>query len=107
MAKPFVECRMQVSKPLFYIGIKDPKIPDDPRERLRRDAAMTLLDEILFSRSGELYNALFEEGIITPSFFSGYSLADNFAYHCISGEADDPMEGSSCLSSRKTRRPVS
>ena len=92
VASPLAECRMQVSKPLFYIGVKDPKIPADPRERLRRDAAMTLLDEILFSRSGELYNALFEEGIITPSFFSGYSLADSFAYHCISGEADDPME---------------
>ena len=83
---------MQVSKPLFYIGVKDPKIPADPKERLWRDAAMTLLDEILFSRSGELYNALFEEGVITPSFFSGYSLTDSFAYHCISGEADDPEE---------------
>ena len=53
---------------------------------------MTLLDEILFSRSGELYSALFEEGVITPSFFSGYSCTDSFAYHCISGEADDPEE---------------
>ena len=92
VAKQRVECRMQVSKPLFYIGVKDPKIPADPKERLWRDAAMTLLDEILFSRSGELYNALFEEGVITPSFFSGYSLTDSFAYHCISGEADDPEE---------------
>ena len=92
VAKKSVECRMQVSKPLFYIGVKDPVIPTDPRERLWRDAAMTLLDEILFSRSGELYNTLFEEGIITPSFFSGYSCTDSFAYHCISGEADNPME---------------
>ena len=92
VAKKSVECRMQVSKPLFYIGVKDPVIPTDPRERLWRDAAMTLLDEILVSRSGELYNTLFEEGIITPSFFSGYSCTDSFAYHCISGEADNPME---------------
>ena len=92
VAKKRIECRMQVSKPLFYIGVKDPVIPKDPKERLWRDAAMTLLDEILFSRSGELYSALFEEGIITPSFFSGYSLTDSFAYHCISGEADDPEE---------------
>lgn len=90
VAKERVECRMQVSKPLFYIGIKDPVIPTDPQERLWRDAAMTLLDEILFSRSGELYNALFEEGIITPAFFGDYSSSDSFAYHCISGESDDP-----------------
>ena len=92
VAKKRVECRMQVSKPLFYIGVKDPVIVSDPKERLLRDAAMTLLDEILFSRSGELYSALFEEGMITPSFFSGYSCTDSFAYHCISGEADDPDE---------------
>jgi predicted Zn-dependent peptidase len=92
VAKKRMDCRMQVSKPLFYIGVKDPVIIADPLERLRRDAAMTLLDEILFSRSGELYSALFEEGVITPSFFSGYSCTDSFAYHCISGEADDPEE---------------
>ena len=90
VAKRSVECRMQVSKPLFSIGVKDPVIPSDPKDRLRRDAAMTLLDEILFSRSGELYNTLFEEGIITPSFFSGYSCTDSFAYHCVSGESDTP-----------------
>ena len=90
VAKKRTECRMQVSKPLFCIGIKDPVLVADPKERLRRDAAMTLLDEILFSRSGELYSALFEEGIITPSFFGDYSCTDSFAYHCISGEADDP-----------------
>ena len=73
VAKQRIECRMQVSKPLFCIGIKDPVLVADPKERLRRDAAMTLLDEILFSRSGELYSALFEEGIITPSFFGDYS----------------------------------
>ena len=33
---------------------------------------------------------LFEEGIITPSFYSGYSCTDSFAYHCISGESDHP-----------------
>jgi predicted Zn-dependent peptidase len=92
VAKTRMDCRMQVSKPLFYIGVKDPVMIADPLDRLRRDAAMTLLDEILFSRSGELYSALFEEGVITPSFFSGYSCTDSFAYHCISGEADDPEE---------------
>lgn len=85
-------CKMQVSKPIFSIGIKDPVVLSDPKTRLRRDAAMTLLDEVLFSRSGELYNSLFEQGLITSAFYAGYSCTDRFAYHCISGESDTPEE---------------
>lgn len=84
------DARMQVSKPIFFVGFKDPFCPHDPQERLRRDAAMTLLDEILFSRSGAFYSSLFESGILNPSFTCGYSIADGFAFNCISGESDTP-----------------
>ena len=89
-AKPFVSQEMQVSKPLFSIGIKDPLPLKDPEARLRRDLCMNLLCEILFSRAGGFYNRLFEEGIITPAFSYGYSCTDRFAFTCISGESDDP-----------------
>ena len=85
-----VSDRMQVAKPLFSIGIKDPVIPSSPKERLRRDAAMTLLNEILFSRSGAFYNRLFEEGLLTPAFEVGYSGTETFAFNNLSGESDDP-----------------
>jgi len=75
---------------LFSIGIKDPVIPSSPTERLRRDAAMTLLNEILFSRSGAFYNRLFEEGLLTPAFEVGYSGTETFAFNNLSGESDDP-----------------
>ena len=85
-----VNTRMQVSKPIFSIGIKDVNIPTDPAERMRRDAAQSLLEEILFSRSGSFYNALFEEGLITPSYSYGYSIAEGFAFHAMTGECDTP-----------------
>ena len=87
-----VSARMQVAKPIFSIGIKDGNVPTDPRERIRRDAAMSLLEEILFSRSGRFYNTLFEEGLITPSYSYGYSIAEGFAFHALTGECDDPEE---------------
>ncbi len=86
-----VSARMQASKPIFSIGIKDVRIPKDPRERLRRDAAQSVLEEILFSRSGSFYNELFEEGLITPSYSYGYSIAEGFAFHAITGECDTPQ----------------
>ena len=88
----YTEERMQVAKPIFTIGIKDADFGETPTERMRRDMAMSLLDEILFSRSGPFYNSLFEDGVITPSFGSGYSAGESFGFFSISGESDHPEE---------------
>ena len=90
VSESYVCARMQVSKPIFSIGIKDRHFVGSPVERLRRELEMTMLDEILFSRSEPFYNDLFERGVITPSFGAGYSCAEDFAFHCISGESDTP-----------------
>ncbi len=91
VAKTRTVTRMQVSKPVFCIGIRDADVPRSPEERLRRDLSMNLLCETLFSRSGSFYNGLFEENIISPSFSSGYSSVDNAAFVCLSGEAEQPQ----------------
>ena len=88
--KPYVEQRMQVSKPLFNIGFKDTDIPDDADARQRKDAAMAILNEMLFSRAGKLYNTLIEKDMISPSFSYGYSISETTAYNSLAGEADDP-----------------
>jgi len=87
-----VKARMQVSKPIFSVGILDSEIPSTPKDRIRRDAAMTLLEEILFSRSASFYSDLFEEGLITPTYSYGYSIGETFAFHTLSGESDRPEE---------------
>ena len=85
-----VEEQMPVAKPLFDLGVKDTVIPKNAEERLRRDAAMTLLSEVLFSRSSPFFSRLFEEGLLTSSYSHGYSGAESFAFHSICGESDDP-----------------
>ena len=88
--RSYTETEMQVSKPIFCIGIKDPALPDATDARLRRDLSMTLLNEILFSQSGAFYSELFEEGLITPSFSHGYSVTEGFGFNCLTGESDEP-----------------
>ena len=85
------KAKMQVAKPIFYIGIKDNTKLALPEEKLRHDLSVALLNEILFSQAGEFYAKLFEEGLVSPSFSFGYS-CDNgqFAFTCISGESKDP-----------------
>lgn len=90
LAEPLKEIYMNVSKPIFSIGIKDVNFAGDAKQRSVRDATMSILCEVLFSRSGEFYNRLFEENIITPEFSYGYSISDAFAFVSVSGEAENP-----------------
>ena len=84
------EQKMQVSKPIFNIGIKDVDIPKDGQTRQKKDAAMAILNEMLFSRAGQLYNQLIEKDMISPSLSYGYSISESVAYNSLAGEAEDP-----------------
>lgn len=90
---PQIRTRMQVAKPIFHIGFKDVESGrKSPAERLRRDAAMTLLGETLFSRAGAFYNRLFESELITPSFSFGYSSLEDVAFFELAGESEHPEQ---------------
>ena len=80
----------QVAKPIFTIGIKDVAIPTDAKERTRRDAAMDILCEMLFSDTGEFYNSLLDEELISPGFSTGYVQTRDVGFLRLSGESDDP-----------------
>ncbi len=88
---PYVEQKMQVSKPIFKIGIKDTDIPESTAERQRKEAKMSILNEMIFSGSMDLYAKLIEKDMISPAFSYGYTICDSFAYNGISGESDDPQ----------------
>ena len=80
----------QVATPIFCIGVKECELPVDPVERLRRDAGLTVLAEMLFSESSELYQYLFDNRFISPEFSADYALTRGFGFMQICGEADDP-----------------
>ena len=85
-----VSVDMQTAKPLFCIGIKDGAVPDGAREILHHDLLMTVLCEMLFSRSGDFYSELFESGLVSPGMSYGSSIGRGFGFYALSGEADDP-----------------
>ncbi len=91
VAKHEIEHSMPISKPIYAIGIKETVCATaTPQERLRKAFCRAMLDEILFSRSGRFYNDLFERGILTPSYSTGYSVGNGFAFYCLEGEAENP-----------------
>jgi len=80
----------QVAKPVFSIGVKDTDLPADPRARLKKDVGMAILNEMLFSQAGELYNKLYDSGMISPELSADYALTRDFAFNQISGESWEP-----------------
>ena len=80
----------QVAKPIFTIGVKDTALPADAKARTRRDAAMDILCEMLFSDTGEFYNTLLNEGTISPEFSAGYVQTRDVGFLRLSGESRDP-----------------
>ena len=89
---PLCKDYMEVSKPIFTIGVKDNESGLDDRERMRKFTEMSVLCELIFSKSGELYNYLFDSGKVTPDFSASYLTSKTFAYTLISGESDMPEE---------------
>ena len=84
--------RMSVSKPIFSIGIKDPERIADSSDRIYHHAAMSILYDVIFAKSGDLYNEMFESGMISPDFSCSYSSTETFSFATVSGDADDPMQ---------------
>lgn len=82
--------RMQVAKPLFCIGIKDLNISSDSAERMKKNAILTLLNNILFTSTGEFYYSLYRDGLVSPSFGWWYEHCRQFSFSTLSGDSDDP-----------------
>ncbi|MBQ9151457.1 MAG: insulinase family protein [Clostridia bacterium] len=96
--KPRMSVRMDTAKPLFSIGVKLQKVPEEPVALTHLERLMTVLCEMLFSRSGDFYDRLFEAGTVSPGMSYGSSVgrpalgdtAEGYGYFYLSGESDDP-----------------
>lgn len=83
-------CKLDVSKPLFSIGIKDTNIPKEAKERAKKAYATEILDEMLFSQSSEFYNELYSQNLIAQDLSSGCEIGKNYSFNVISSESNDP-----------------
>ena len=90
--KPREIIEMQVSKPMFSIGVKDTFSLRFPRLEGSHGAAVReLLCEALFSQSSDLFSELYEAGAV-GGYGAGYYTERDIALLNIYGDADDPEE---------------
>jgi len=88
--KNAVEQKLAVSIPIFQMGYKDKKLNTTGIDSLRREVGIKLLLELIMGKSSELYNRLYNEGLINPTFESDYTLEENYAFSMFGGESPNP-----------------
>lgn len=86
----YAQWSMPVSTPLFNLLIKG-EVPLDG-QCLRSRLIAELACDVLFGASSELYNRLYDEGLINDSFGGDYEYLPEAAYFLISGESEDPEQ---------------
>ena len=88
IVKEKIEQNMDVSQPLFAIGIKDEIA--DIKERVKKHIAIEILLNMIIGRSSDLYKKLYDEGKIfmTPSL--DYEYARGYAHILITGQSPNP-----------------
>lgn len=83
-------CNMQVSMPMFAIGVKDIVISDDPKERMKKNAAISVISDMLFGKSSSFYNEMYEEGVISGAIDLWAEHNKSYSFITLSGEAQEP-----------------
>ena len=83
-----IEQTMDVSEPLFTIGIKD-KLANE-KERVKKHIAIEILLNMIFGKSSKLYKELYDEGILFVTPGLDYEYARGYAHILITGQSKEP-----------------
>lgn len=88
--KKHEELNMSVTMPKIIVSMKINDILKNGKERLKREVAMNLLLDILFSKSSSLYEKWLTEGIINDSFSANFTQERDYSFIQIGGDTMYP-----------------
>ncbi len=82
---------LDVLVPNVLLGIKTlPEGPMNPRRRIKRHLAMTMLYDLVFGKSTDLYETLLDDGLINDSYGLDIQLEASYGYVLIGSESHQP-----------------
>lgn len=88
IVKEKVEQKMEVSQPLYTIGIKDEVT--QKKEKVKKHIALEILFYLLTGTSSNFYKTLYEEGNTYAIPSCDYEFGKDYAHILISGQSNDP-----------------
>lgn len=90
VAGKYKEQKISVATPMFMMGWKDNDVGYSGKKLLKKSIEMEIILEMMLGKSSELYNELYDSGLITQNFSVEYSPQESYAYAAIDGESKDP-----------------
>lgn len=87
--KKYSEKNMEVSLPIFMIGVKD-KLPE--KDVVKRHIAIQIILNMLIGNSSKLYNKLYSEGLLMSEPDFDYEFSNIYAHVLLSGQSKDPQK---------------
>lgn len=90
--KEFVSKQLEVSMPMFAVGIKDNDVFVRGKKLAEKQAQYDILLDIMFGKSSAFYTRMYEAGLIDSSFSFEYEAGETFAHCEISGASETPEE---------------
>lgn len=83
-----IENIMEVSTPLFVIGIKDTIAKRD--DLVKKHIAIEILLNMIIGKSSSLYKKLYDDGLLITEPFLEYEFGEDYAHVAISGQSKNP-----------------
>ena len=86
---------MDVSQPLFTIGIKDKVVEE--KERVKKHIAIEILLNMIIGKSSKLYKELYDKEILFSAPSLDYEFSRGYAHVLITGQSKKPEEVYKCF----------
>ena len=91
IVKEKIEQKLEVSEPLYMIGIKDkPNNAKTSEEKVKKHIAIQALLNLIFGRSSKLYQRLYNEGSIYGLPSLDYEFGNTYSHILITGQSSNP-----------------
>lgn len=90
--KNYYEQRMAIATPMFLIGFKDNDNNLSGNSLLKKNIEMTILLRMLFAKGSDIYENLYDMGLINSTFSSDFTIQNDYSFSGIDGESKDPKK---------------
>lgn len=88
----YTEQKLAISMPMFQMGYKDGFNGRDGLDLIMYETAVKVLLELIAGRSSDLYESLYNEGLINSSFDTDFMIQKSYAFSILGGESPDPVK---------------